>query len=72
MKNVEITRHGDYQVATAEGSGGGFTAWAKKGVIVTDCPIKEPGEDVWFNFGRTREAALDNLVAELNTLENEQ
>jgi hypothetical protein len=64
MKNVEVTRHGDFFVATAEGDDG-FTAWAKMGMIQTDCPVKEPGTHVWFNFGRTREEAKRRILDEL-------
>ena len=69
MKDVEVTTHGDFQVATARGENG-FTSWAKMGTIQTDCPIKEPGAHVWFNFGRTREEARRRILDELSLLPN--
>lgn len=70
MKKVEVTRHGDFEVATAKGEGPGFTAWAKMGRIQTDCPIKEPGTQVWFNFGSTREEAILKILVELGLTPN--
>ena len=67
MDEVQVTRHGDFEIATARGTSG-FTAWAKMGRIQSDCPIKEPGEHVWFNFGPTREKARENILAELGLL----
>lgn len=64
MKNVEITTHGDFQVATVPGKNG-FTSWAKMGKIKTDSPIKEPGNHVWFNFGKTRRQAREAILFEL-------
>jgi hypothetical protein len=64
MKDVEVTKHGDFQIATGRGEHG-FTAWGKMGTIQTDCPIKEPGAHVWFNFGLTREEAESRLIDEL-------
>ncbi|GAB2182665.1 hypothetical protein DLREEDagrD3_28880 [Denitratisoma sp. agr-D3] len=64
MQDVEVTGHGDFEVATARGKFG-FTAWAKKGKIQTDCPVKEPGEHVWFNFGKTRSQAQDAILVEI-------
>jgi hypothetical protein len=69
MKDVQITTHGDFQVATAKGENH-FTAWAKMGRIQTDCPIKEPGEHVWFNFGATREEARERVLDELGLKPN--
>lgn len=65
MDDVIVTTHGDFQVATAPGATGGFVAWAKMGHIQGDCPITEPGQHVWFDFGRTREEARDHVLAEL-------
>lgn len=70
MDAVEVTRHGDFEVATAKSKGFGFTAWGKMGRIQTDCPIKEPGAHVWFNFGPTREKARENVLAELGLSPN--
>jgi hypothetical protein len=70
MDEVEVTRHGDFEVATAKGKGLGFTAWAKMGRIQTDCPIKEPGAHVWFNFGATRKMARERILAELGLTPN--
>lgn len=69
MKDVEVTTHGDFQVATARGQSG-FAAWAKMGKIQTDCPIKEPGAHVWFNFGSTREEAQRRILDELGLQHN--
>lgn len=69
MSDVEVTRHGDFEVATVRGKSG-FTAWAKMGAIQTDCPIKEPGAHVWFNFGRTREEARNRVLDELGLTPN--
>lgn len=70
MQEVEISTHGGWQVATARGSSGGFTAWAKMGRIQSDCPIKEPGEHVWFNFGESREEARRRVLAEVGMTPN--
>jgi hypothetical protein len=70
MEAVEVTRHGDFEVATAKGRGAGFTAWAKMGRIQSDCPIKEPGEHVWFNFGATRKEARERVLFELELRPN--
>ena len=64
MRDVEVTRHGDFEVATARGEHG-FTSWGKMGRIQSDCPVKEPGTHVWFNFGRTRQEARDRTLVEL-------
>ncbi len=61
---VEVTKHGDYEVATAPSSNG-FTSWAKQGRIEGTNPINEPGLNVWFNFGRTREEAKRKILLEL-------
>lgn len=65
MDDVEVTRHGDLEIATAKGEGPGFTAWAKMGRIQSDCPIKEPGAHVWFNFSTTREESIERILVEL-------
>lgn len=67
MQKIEVTKHGDFQVATARG-GEGFVSWAKMGTIVADCPVEEPGSHVWFNFGSTREEARGRILKELNLL----
>lgn len=64
MDDVQVTQHGDFEVATARGASG-FTSWAKMGRIQSDCPIKEPGAHVWFNFGATRDEAHARILAEL-------
>ena len=64
MKHVEVTTHGDFQIATGRGESG-FWAWGKMGLIQTDSPLKEPGSHVWFNFGKTREEAKTRLLNEL-------
>lgn len=70
MQDVEVTRHSDFEVATAHGKNG-FVAWAKMGRIQTNCPIKEPGAHVWFNFGTTRHEARDRILAELGLTPND-
>ena len=69
MHEIEVTRHGDFEVATGRGVAG-YTAWAKMGRIQSDCPVKEPGAHVWFNFGATREEARDRVLAELGLTPN--
>lgn len=69
MKEVEVTQHRDFQVATARGKSG-FISWAKMGKIQTDCPLKEPGANVWFNFGHTREEARHRILEELGLPSN--
>lgn len=64
MKCVEVTRHGDFQVATAYASGT-FVSWAKMGRIQADNPVDEPGQHVWFNFGVTRVQARERILEEL-------
>lgn len=71
MKDVEVTTHGDFQIATARGKTG-YTAWAKMGKIQTDCPIKEPGNYIWFNFGNSREEARKAILDELGLTTNGQ
>jgi hypothetical protein len=61
----QVTRHGDFQVATAKGKGDGFLSWAKMGMIQGDCPLSEPGDPVWFDFGKTREQARANVLAQV-------
>ena len=66
MNGIEVTRHGDFQIATApSASGSGFYAWGKMGVIRGSNPVDEPGEHVWFQLAETREAAKASLLAEL-------
>lgn len=44
----------------------GFIAWAKEGDIHEDGPLSEPINDqVWFEFGDTREEAVAKLKIEL-------
>ena len=69
MDDVRVTRHGEFEIATGRGVSE-FTAWAKMGRIQSDCPIKEPGAHVWFNFGATREDALARILAELGLTPN--
>ena len=61
---IVISRHGDFQVATAR-TKKGFTAWAKMGPITSDSPLTEPGAYVWFSLRETREEARDSLLDEL-------
>jgi hypothetical protein len=60
-----VTRHGAFCVATTPSLSGGFLAWAKRGEIVAFDPVREPGDDVWFSFGATREQARAKLLLEL-------
>lgn len=62
---MNITRHGAFNVATKQGVGGWFIAWAKMGQIQGSDPLSEPGSHVWFNFGRTQDEAKGKLLAEL-------
>jgi hypothetical protein len=62
----EVSQHGDFQVATVPSvQGGGFVAWAKAGEIVSDTPVTEPGDPIWFEFGPTRNEATARLLREL-------
>lgn len=65
MKDRQISKHGDFQIATAKGASGRFIAWGKMGKIVADDPVTEPGNHVWFQSGATREDAKDKLLDEL-------
>ncbi len=69
MKDIEITKHREFEIATAKGEGSGFTVWAKKGKIITDCPIKEPGHPIFFNFGETREEARQKMIMEIDLID---
>jgi hypothetical protein len=42
-----------------------FLAWAKMGPITGTGPLDEPGFNVWFNFGRTREEAVATVKREI-------
>ena len=64
-KQTNITKHGNFQIATIPAESGGYIAWGKMGTIVTDCPLREPGEHVWFEFGNSRLEALNKLLNEL-------
>ena len=64
MVDIEITTHGNFQIATAR-SKSGFTAWGKIGKIQATSPIEEPEAHVWFQFGETRDAARTKLLIEL-------
>jgi hypothetical protein len=65
MKDRVVTRHGDFEIATAISNTAGFIAWGKMGRIVGVNPIDEPGEYVWCQYGRTRDEARDRLLDEL-------
>jgi hypothetical protein len=66
MTAREVTRHGDFEVATTPAiQGGGFMVWAKMGAITGTSPIDEPGSYVWFDHGATREEARSKILAEL-------
>ena len=65
MRDVQVTKHGAFQAATAPGADGGFVAWAKMGPITGDCPVSEPGEHVWFCFGASRDEALRAVLADV-------
>ena len=71
MQEVQVSTHGGWQVATARGASGGFVAWAKMGLIQSDCPIKEPGQHVWINFGATRDEARNRVLAEVGLTPND-
>ena len=64
MVDIEITTHGNFQIATAR-SKSGFTAWGKIGKIQATSPIEEHEAHVWFQFGETRDAARTKLLIEL-------
>lgn len=68
LEGVVVTNHGIFNIATKRGKTGRFVAWGKVGQIETTCPVREPGDNVWFNFGRTRDEAKRNLMEELGLL----
>jgi hypothetical protein len=51
-------------VRSKQSQSGGFVAWGKWGRIVTDCPVREPG-NVWFDFGDTPEEAENKVRSEI-------
>lgn len=43
-----------------------WIAWAKKTPIVSNSPMEEPmDEDVWFDFGSSKEVAVQKVAASL-------
>ena len=62
---LEIERIDDWQIASAQAPTGRWWAWAKMGQIQGQCPLSEPGNYVWANFGETREEALGKTKEEL-------
>lgn len=65
----EISQHGDFQVASAPcAQGGGFFAWAKRGEITGTNPITEPGDEVWFEVGPSRDVAVARLLADIGRM----
>jgi hypothetical protein len=61
-----IQRAGDWYIATAACRvSGDYVAWAKMGPITGRSPMDEPGGHVWFQFGATREQAIERLYREL-------
>lgn len=42
-----------------------FVAWCKREMFTGDSVIDEPG-DVWFEFGLTRERAIERLLASVS------
>jgi len=62
---IEITKHGDWEVATKKCKLG-YTSWAKRGKIQGTNAVNETGQHVWFNFGNTREEARKAITKELN------
>lgn len=65
MRDRQVTQHGDFQIATAIGHSEEYVSWGKMGIISGIDPVTEPGAYVWFQFGRTREEARNNLLSEL-------
>ena len=68
MNDIEITRHGAFHIATAQGKTC-FVAWGKMGPIQAQDPIREPGNHVWVNYEATREEARRNLLGEFGLSE---
>lgn len=68
LAGVEVTNHGIFNIATKRGKTGMFVAWGKVGQIESTCSVREPGDPVWFNFGKTRDEAKRNLLDELGLL----
>ena len=65
--DVVTERHGDFEIAVGRGVDG-FLAWGKMGRIQTTCPVLEPGNHVFVNFGTSREEARDRLLSELGLI----
>jgi hypothetical protein len=64
--NRQVTRHGDFEVATTPNAKKtGYLVWSKMGKITGSCPFTEPGDPVWMDYGRTREEARGKVLAEL-------
>jgi hypothetical protein len=62
----QITRHGDFEVATTPNAQkNGYLVWAKMGKITGSCPFTEPGDPVWMDYGGTREEARGKVLAQL-------
>lgn len=59
-----VSWHGVWCIATTP-SMRGYLAWAKRGEIVAFDPVREPGLDVWFAIGSTRDEAKAKLMHEL-------
>lgn len=67
---VVIIRTGEWCIAVREcleNVGYQFVSWGKRGPIVCDNAISEPGE-VWTSFGSTQDEAVDRLKNELAAL----
>ncbi len=68
MKNIEKRHVPPFHIASAEGKGGQFVAWAKMGPILGRDPVEEPGNHVWFQIGQTRAQAEAKLLHELGVI----
>lgn len=64
---MKITQHGEFQIATRPAfSGEGYVAWARRGTILVDSPMREPSDvDVWFEFDLSEDEARTKLLMEL-------
>lgn len=66
---IELRQHGEFQIAVrgdCPGRSSSFLAWAVRGKISAHNPLEEPWDiDVWFEFGRTADDAVEKLIKDL-------
>lgn len=61
--SVEYCKIGRWHVMSGRSiHTGGWTAWAKSSPMLRSDPMDEPGNPLFFEFGKTREDAISRLV----------